>query len=407
MGGRVRSSWPLVAGLLIIAVLMPAARWVVAVSLVVFAVAEFIRSRADPKGDSERGADRKRHSSEPPDGMRNVLDALGEPAFLIDAGLSVLFRNAASQLAFGVVTVGDPIVMWFRAPEVLVALEAAVASAQAQTTEFQERPPRNRFWEIDIRPIPADIDGPAQFLVFFRDRTNQRRLERMRSDFVANASHELRTPLTSMTGFIETLQGPAREDAAARERFLAIMLTQARRMSRLIDDLLSLSRIEMKPPLGPDDTVDLRVVLRTVCQSLMPMAAEANLDLRMGEGSELAAWVHGDSDELVQVFANLVENACKYGASGGAVVVGLRHEDVSQPRWVEAFVQDFGPGIAPQHVPRLTERFYRVPGSDPSIRGTGLGLSIVRNVLLRHGTRLQIASKLEEGSTFSIRFQLK
>nr|WP_244978003.1 ATP-binding protein [Aureimonas jatrophae] len=226
----------------------------------------------------------------------------------------------------------------------------------------------------------------------------------MRTDFVANASHELRTPLASLTGFIETLKGPAREDAAARERFLDIMLDQSRRMSRLIDDLLSLSRIETRRQLQSGERADLAHVLRSVAHEIEPQAREAGVALTLlGIGAD-PIWVNGDTDELVQVFTNLAENAIKYGRDGGRLEIGVETAPplAGKPQ-VEALVRDFGKGIAPEHLPRLTERFYRVEGKTRE-RGTGLGLSIVRNVLIRHRTRLRIVSEPGEGATFSVRF---
>jgi two-component system, OmpR family, phosphate regulon sensor histidine kinase PhoR len=217
----------------------------------------------------------------------------------------------------------------------------------------------------------------------------------MRADFVANASHELRTPLASLIGFIETLQGPARDDAAARERFLGIMRGQARRMARLIDDLLSLSRIELKEHLAPREPVALAPVLLQVIEAHGPLAAEAGVALALDGGASLT--VPGDRDELVRVVENLVENAVKYGGSGGRVEVGLAAEG----GFAEIRVRDHGPGIAPEHLPRLTERFYRVDVTESRQKGgTGLGLAIVKHILNRHGGRLAVESAPGRGATF-------
>ncbi len=178
----------------------------------------------------------------------------------------------------------------------------------------------------------------------------------MRTDFVANASHELRTPLASLSGFIETLKGPARDDAAARARFLDIMQEQARRMSRLIDDLLSLSRIETRRRLRPNEVADIADVLRSVARQLRPQAEESGMNVQLVGLDGDGVLVNGDRDELIQVFANLFENALKYGSDGRRVEIGLRRDGEG----VEAYVRDFGKGIGAEHVPRLTERFYRV-----------------------------------------------
>ena len=258
---------------------------------------------------------------------------------------------------------------------------------------------------VDILPIPVAGGGaPSFFLLVFRDRTGERLIERMRTDFVANASHELRTPLASLIGFIETLQGPAREDAGARMRFLDIMREQAARMSRLIDDLLSLSRIEMKRHIAVEGLVDLAELLAEVQEAMTPLAGDSDLQIDFDRPGEPRP-VQGERDELLQVFSNLVENACKYAGGGGRIVLSVQQTSERGTPFLDAAVQDFGPGIPPEHVPRLTERFYRVDvGSSRAKRGTGLGLSIVRNILVRHRARLIVTSTVGAGSTFTARF---
>ncbi|HSO47175.1 MAG TPA: ATP-binding protein, partial [Rhizobiaceae bacterium] len=229
-------------------------------------------------------------------------------------------------------------------------------------------------------------------------------------DFIANASHELRTPLASLRGFLETIKGPAANDKAATARFLDIMLEQSHRMSRLIDDLLSLSRIEMKAHVSPQGTLDIVPVLGSVAASMQPLAQKLGLtiELRLPKGP---VEIVGDRDELIQVFDNLVENACKYGDSGKKVELTaeiLEPLRAGQPGRVEVAVRDFGPGIPAEHLPRLTERFYRVNvSSSRDKQGTGLGLAIVKHILNRHGTRLQISSTPGQGARFSVIFPLK
>jgi two-component system, OmpR family, phosphate regulon sensor histidine kinase PhoR len=242
-------------------------------------------------------------------------------------------------------------------------------------------------------------------LMTFHDQTPLRRVEEMRADFVANASHELRTPLAALSGFIDTLQGPAKEDAKARERFLGIMHTQATRMARLIDDLLSLSRVELSAHVRPDTLVDIVPIIRQVADGLELLARErqVSIDTDLPDAPVVIA---GDREELLRVFENLVENALKYGASGGKVVVSLisavSGEGVPEFR---AIVRDFGPGIAPEHLPRLTERFYRVDVGDSRAQGgTGLGLSLVKHIVNRHRGRLLIESVLKKGATFTACF---
>jgi two-component system phosphate regulon sensor histidine kinase PhoR len=226
----------------------------------------------------------------------------------------------------------------------------------------------------------------------------------MRADFVANASHELRTPLAALTGFIETLKGPARDDPAARERFLAIMDEQARRMARLIDDLLSLSRIELNAHLRPATPVDLHPIVRQVVDALQTLAFDRGVKITVNAPPEPLI-VPGDRDELIRVFENLIENALKYGGSGKRVDITLSRVAApdGQPE-ARVAVRDYGPGIAAEHLPRLTERFYRVDVAGSRAQGgTGLGLALVKHILNRHHGRLSIESKLDHGATFTVR----
>ncbi|MCE7030823.1 ATP-binding protein [Jiella avicenniae] len=343
----------------------------------------------------------------PDRGMKAVLEALQEPALIVDRDLLIRYRNPVSAVAFGNMALADPLSLRFRSPELLASIEAAIADSVARSAILDERRPIERHWLVEILPVPA-YQGlqPRFFAVLFHDRTAERRVERMRTDFVANASHELRTPLASLSGFIETLQGPARDDREAREQFLKIMREQANRMSRLIDDLLSLSRIEMRRHVAPQSRVDLVAALGKVRSQMQPLADELGLTLDFVEPQEPMP-VLGDEDELIQIFANLVENACKYGGDGGRVELSVQRASERGEAVIDASVRDFGPGIPAEHVPRLTERFYRVDaGASRSKRGTGLGLSIVRNILLRHKSRLIVDSVVGQGSTFTARFPI-
>ncbi|MFL5008643.1 ATP-binding protein, partial [Rhizobium sp.] len=253
-----------------------------------------------------------------------------------------------------------------------------------------------RPWTMHVNRLP---DGSR--LVRLADLSQARAAERMRVDFVANASHELRTPLASLRGFIETIQGPAKNDLKAQARFLNIMLDQTTRMSRLVDDLLSLSRLELKSHIAPDEKVDLVPLLGHVRDALVPLAKDVGvvINLHLPDGK---VEVLGDRDELVQVFENLMENACKYGQEGEVVDVWLKN-GTGQP--VEVSIVDKGPGIPAEHVPRLTERFYRVSIEDSrSKKGTGLGLAIVKHILTRHRARLIVKSEVGKGTNFTVRF---
>ncbi|HEU5275665.1 MAG TPA: ATP-binding protein, partial [Xanthobacteraceae bacterium] len=262
-----------------------------------------------------------------------------------------------------------------------------------------------RWFEAFVTPVtpPGERAGDLVLLTF-NDLTPLRRVEEMRADFIANASHELRTPLAALLGFIETLQGTARNDVEARDQFLGIMKTQATRMARLIDDLLSLSRIELKAHLQPEHPVDLAPLVRQVADGLQTLARDRGVAVKIDVLSEPLV-VRGDRDELIRVFENLVENALKYGASGERVEIALaRGADETEAL---AAVRDYGPGIAPEHLPRLTERFYRVDVTESRIQGgTGLGLALVKHILNRHRGRLSIESTPGKGATFTVRLPL-
>ena len=335
-------------------------------------------------------------------GVRAGLAVLDTPVFILDRNASVLFENSAAERAFGALPVGSHISGRLRSPGLLDVIRETIANGQSNQIEHSERLPSERVFIVRIAPANVPQGSGATFYILsFRDVSELRRIDRMRSDFVANASHELRTPLASLRGFIETMQGPARNDPKAQERFLAIMLDQANRMSRLVDDLMSLSRLELRANIAPDQKVDLVPLIGHVRDALLPLASELDVEinLHMPEGK---VEVPGDRDELVQVFQNLVENACKYGQEGKVVDVWLRSETGSP---VEVSVIDRGPGIPAEHVPRLTERFYRVSVADSrSKKGTGLGLAIVKHILTRHRARLIVRSELDKGTDFTVRF---
>jgi two-component system phosphate regulon sensor histidine kinase PhoR len=284
-----------------------------------------------------------------------------------------------------------------RYPELVAGFGKVAGGGEPEQVEFTERVPTERTYSAWI----AGLDD-KNIVIVLDDLSSFHAMERMRADFVANASHELRTPLASLAGFVDTLRGRAKDDTVAREKFLAIMQEQANRMSRLIDDLLSLSRAEMRAHVRPRARVDLVALLRHVADTMAPLAREMEVTIE----EELPAGqviVRGDRDELVQVFDNLVENACKYGQSGKRVILRLNAATGSGP--VSVSVIDFGPGIAPEHLPRLTERFYRVDSDDGRRhRGTGLGLAIVKHIVTRHRARLQIESRPGAGAEFTVHF---
>ena len=364
-----------------------------------------------------------------------VLAGLPDPVVALNRNGDVVALNARASAIAPALRRGEPVSLGLRVPEVLDTIRRARANGRTERVEFFERVPVDRWYEAIVTPIahvpekagpgldpgwePAFREGHAQtrdaaaepsrglVLMTFHDLTPLRRVEEMRADFIANASHELRTPLASLSGFIETLQGPARADTAARERFLGIMQAQANRMARLIDDLLSLSRIELSAHLRPDKQADLVAIIRQVADGLQTLARDRGLEVKLAlpPGPLL---VHGDHDELLRVFENLLENALKYGASEQGIEVALSSgQGTNGAREARIAVRDHGPGIAPEHLPRLTERFYRVDVSESRAQGgTGLGLALVKHILNRHGGRLTIESVLGQGATFTAHLPL-
>jgi two-component system phosphate regulon sensor histidine kinase PhoR len=301
----------------------------------------------------------------------------------------------------------EPAFLALRMPDVVAAIRRASATGDVQRVELFERVPLDRWMDVIVMPISpgtTEPSAPDLLLVTFHDLTPLRRVEEMRADFVANASHELRTPLAALSGFIETLQGSARDDTPARERFLKIMQAQANRMARLIDDLLSLSRIELSEHVRPQQPVDLVPIVRQVADGLETLARDRGTLVKI-EAPDEPLIVRGDRDELIRVFENLIENALKYGASGKQVDIRLTHgQGADGAPDVSVAVCDYGPGIAPEHLPRLTERFYRVDvGESRAQGGTGLGLALVKHILNRHRGRLDIASRPGAGATFTAR----
>ena len=337
--------------------------------------------------------------------VRAVVAGMPDPAVLLDRAGRVLHLNSAAAQLVPALRVNELAQFALRSPEFVTALREAIATAQPRRAAYADHVPVNRLLELIISPIavPTAFDGIDHcMLMTFHDLTPLRRVEEMRADFVANASHELRTPLAALSGFIDTLQGPARDDAKARERFLGIMQTQARRMARLIDDLLSLSRVELSVHVRPEARVDIAPLVRQVIEGLEPLAKERQVAIELDLQVE-AATIAGDREELLRVFENLIENALKYGASGGRVVVSLTKSAAADGSSEFRFsVRDFGPGIAPEHLPRLTERFYRVDVGDSRAQGgTGLGLSLVKHIVNRHRGRLLIESTFGKGAVFT------
>lgn len=339
--------------------------------------------------------------------LSRMISALPGPVIVVSDDFRVVAINEPARAMIPALRTGDLLALTLRDPDVLDTLRRVKASGTGETVAWRERVPVERSYEITVSALDA-TDGKRELVLTVQDLTEARRLEQMRADFVANASHELRTPLASLLGFVETLQGPARDDARARERFLAIMGEQARRMARLVDDLLSLSRIEQTLHLKPETPVDFGLVIRHVVDTLAPLAGESGVRIAVTAPEPVV--VAGNRDELVRVGENLIENAIKYGCdpdrgAGGDARV---HIDVSAVRRDGVLtVRDFGPGIAPEHLPRLTERFYRIDaGQSRAKGGTGLGLALCKHIVARHRGHLTVSSDLGVGTTFKVALPL-
>ena len=338
------------------------------------------------------------------DPLKAVVAGLPDPVIALDRDGRVLALNERARALAPALRQGEPVSLALRMPELIEAIGRASAHGEEQRVEYSERAPLDRWFETIVMPVKREPNAsrPDLVLLTFHDLTPLRRVEEMRADFVANASHELRTPLAALSGFIETLQGSARDDAKARERFLAIMQEQARRMARLIDDLLSLSRIELNAHRRPDTPVDLVPIVRQVVDGLQTLARDRGVTVNVETAAALT--VLGNRDELVRVFENLVENALKYGAAGKRVDITLALATAAEGEpEAQVSVRDYGPGIAPEHLPRLTERFYRVDVRESRAQGgTGLGLALVKHILNRHRGRLSIESTPGAVATFTV-----
>ena len=332
--------------------------------------------------------------------IASVISALPLPVMLIGPDERVLAANDAMSVILGPNLVGRHYITALRQPAVVAAVGEAKAYQEARVAGYTSRDgARDTNYRVVVGIADEDI------VVTFEDQTAAAEAGQMRRDFVANVSHELRTPLTALLGFIETLGGAARDDADARDRFLSIMANEANRMTRLVDDLLSLSRVEEEERVRPREDVDLAAVLAGVIKALEPQAGAAGLTVTLDLAGE-AAIVPGDHGQLAQVFTNLIENAIKYGAASGQVSVRVMPRALNtrlRGDALQVIVSDKGEGIAPHHIARLTERFYRVDNHrSREVGGTGLGLAIVKHIINRHRGQLSIQSELGKGTDISV-----
>jgi two-component system phosphate regulon sensor histidine kinase PhoR len=324
-----------------------------------------------------------------------VVERLPDPLIVLAEDRSVQRANSAARAAFG-----SDVAAVLRHPDLRAAIDRAFTSGLTQRAEMTLPVPVLREVHATVVPMDPPIADGGRAVVVLSDRTRERAIERTRADFVANVSHELRTPLASLIGFIDTLRGPATDDPPAQQRFLGIMGEQAARMNRLIDDLLSLSRIELTEHQRPSDTVELRDVITRLVAGFEPRLNQRGVTLDLRVPNDLPA-VIGDADQLTQVLQNLLDNAMKYGREGGTILVEATVAS-GRPGVVVA-VTDQGIGIPREHLPRLTERFYRVDaGRSRAAGGTGLGLAIVKHIVNRHRGQLSIESEEGIGTTVSV-----
>ena len=366
-----------------------------------------------------------------------ILETLPDPLMVIAAeeaddltGRRFVFANAAARELFKLQPRGGLLVSAMRNPLVLEAVDESLFGGLRRSVDYVSGGAQGREWVAHSAPLGVDARGSRLALLVLSDETDTRRSERTRADFLANASHELRTPLASLSGFIETLRGHAKDDVGARDKFLGIMQAQAERMARLIDDLMSLSRIELNEHIAPLGQVDLALATIDVLDALTPQAKDKAVRFDPVLPPRGAAVVEGDRDQIVQVIQNLVDNAIKYTPRDGTVRVeifsGLTAEMAAAPRdpaaarmslltpdhaeggrYASLRVTDKGPGMAREHLPRLTERFYRVEGQKSGERsGTGLGLAIVKHIMNRHRGGLCVESMLGQGAAFAVYFPM-
>lgn len=366
----------------------------------------------------------------------SVLNALPDPVMVISAhepddltGRRFVMVNRAGRRVLKIQREAGLLVTAIRDPDVLEVVDEALFGGLEGEAVYETGGVQERIFRAYARPLGASGDGGRLALLVLHDETDIRRVERMRADFLANASHELRTPLASLSGFIETLRGHARGDEGARDRFLGIMHVQAERMSRLIDDLMSLSRIELNEHVRPLEDVDLAAALLDVVDALAPLARDKGVALEVEAPPRGEVTVTGDRDQVIQVAQNLVDNALKYSPSGARIRILLESDlgaeacvaprmeqaarlslltpDHGPERFAALSVIDEGPGMDREHLPRLTERFYRVEGQKSGEKlGTGLGLAIVKHILNRHRGGLAVESRPGHGAVFTAYFPL-
>lgn len=339
--------------------------------------------------------------------LENILESIPDPLLMLDENRRIVRANISARTLLGTNIQNRDLASIIKDPWLLEATNVALSSGASRTIEFSMTTADAREFRVRLEPLLTTTPDRAKVILTLHDISALRRTERTMADFVANASHELKTPLSVILGFIETLRGPAKDDTKARDKFLTTMHEQAERMSKLVLDLLSLSSVELNEHTIPQDHVKLSPLIRNVFDTLELKAEQLNVDLNLSIPGDLPMII-GDKDQLTQVFQNLIDNALKYGAEGKQVSVAAKIADAPPagfPSWdgdiICVSITDFGPGIPPEAIPRLTERFFRVD-REQKVSGTGLGLAIVKHIINRHRGLLTIESAVGKGSTFSV-----
>lgn len=336
-----------------------------------------------------------------------ILDSIPDPLLLLDGARQIRQANRAARALVTANPIGQDLAAVIRDPVLLEEVDIALETRSDREAQFAFPYPRPQHFLVRITPLAKPAKDGTALIVTLHDLTAVKQLEQTRVDFIANVSHELRTPLSALVGFIETLQGSAKDDPEAHAHFLDIMDGQTKRMVRLVEDLLSLSRIELSEHILPSGTVPIGDVLKTIRDMLSIEAKSQGVTIELDLAEDLPE-IPGDRDELTQLFQNLIDNAIKYGGSGTVVRITARRverpsvSDLPGPA-LSVAVRDEGEGIAPEHLSRLTERFYRVDRArSRELGGTGLGLAIVKHIVNRHQGRLTIKSTLGAGSIFTV-----
>ena len=334
-----------------------------------------------------------------------ILHILPDPVLLIDAEKQILAANSAAKNLLGDQIEGRALTLALRHPDILDAVDEVLNGAEQRQLRISLLDSVRRSFDIQIASLTGTTQYEADAVLIMHDMTAEHNAEQMRADFVANVSHELRSPLSSLVGFIETLRGAARDDESARDRFLEIMDSESKRMARLIDDLLSLSRVEANEHILPEGNVEIRPLLAKIIDTLTARASVRNITIELPENNA-HVFATGNRDELTEVFHNLIDNAVKYCPENTRVRINVEEVDRIPDlggAGIVVIVSDEGEGIPPEHLPRLTERFYRVDkGRSRTMGGTGLGLAIVKHIVNRHRGRLIVNSTIGKGSEFKV-----